>query len=258
MSLREVVFSQRTALDLFNFYLEWNEKNQHRSMRQVLELLGSLISSNPDQSISREIKLVMCERLVLIVSHQASQPLVKPAFKSLEYFLGKKIISADDLLYIHSDHQNGTITRPELESKAALDQLISESFDWMNLPDVAPAAGKFLVTLFKELRNTAARPEPGLEDHTILWQKWIRKSLSRNPDSLENVKNYLFPPLFKLDRVGSIAFLEDLNRQSPMTDLQSQELDAHFLLHLAAIEAGKKAGLVEELSRLTRTQFESS
>jgi hypothetical protein len=237
---------------LFNFYLEWNEKNQNRSMRHVLELLGSLIASNPDQSASRSVKYIMCQRLTLIVAHQASQPLVKPAFKSLEYFLGKRIISPNDLVSLHhidSNTQNGPIYTLETGAKGVpLDDLISETFDWMNLPDVAPAAGKFLVTLFKELRNTTAGPEKGFGDYTTLWQRWIRKSLSRNPDSLENVKNYLFPPLFKLDRAGSIAFLEDLNKQTPMTDLQSQELDAHFLLHLAAVEVGKKAGLVEEPS----------
>src|SRR5438045_9435172 len=49
-NVRKVAFSYSTCLDLFSFYVESNEKNQHRSMRQVLELLAKLMAQNSDES----------------------------------------------------------------------------------------------------------------------------------------------------------------------------------------------------------------
>lgn len=252
-AVRQVAFSEKSCLDLFNFYVEWNEKNQNRSMRQVLELVSSLIAQNPDKSISGAIKTSILHRNISIITHQAAQPLVKPAFKSLECFLSKGTISTDDLL--HSFHtQNpedaNSAFGPEDRSISVWDVLFSEVFDWMTLPDVSPAAGKFLVTVFRELRSRSQISDTNPNEHSTSWQRWIRRGLSKNPQALENVKNYLFPPLFKLDRPGSLAFLEDLNKQRSMSNFQSQYLDAHALLQLAAIDVGKKSSLIEEPSRI--------
>jgi hypothetical protein len=222
-------------------------------MRQVLELVSSLIVQNPDKKISAAIKHSILQRNLSIISHQAAQPLVKPAFKSLECLLGKGSISPGDLIHVY---QSQTLeasrllnVEANLKTDSAWGSLISESFDWMALADVAPAAGKFLVTIFRELR-AAASSETHFNGHTGSWQRWIRRGLSKEPEALDNVKNYLFPPLFKLDRPGSLAFLEELNNQTPISNLQNQEIDAHALLQLAAMEVGKKAGLVEEPSML--------
>ena len=246
--IRELAFSEKTCLDLFNFYIEWNEKNQHRSMRQVLELLSSLISLNPDECSSDSVAKAILQRLVAIITHKSAQPLVKPAFKTVECLLGKGTISTRALIDCYEDQASSL--RPHVdqssERESIWDAFMSEVFDWLTLPDVAPATGKFLVTLFVKLRNEPGRSQIHTANHTVLWQRWIRNGLSRNLETLENVKNYLFPPLFKLDRSGSILFLGDLNSQGPISGLQIQESNAHSLLQLAAIEVGKKSGLVED------------
>ena len=248
--LRELAFSASTCLDLFNFYLEWNEKNQNRSMRQVLELLASTISLNPDQEISASVKASILRRLVSIITHQAAQPLVKPAFKSLECFLSKSTLLPNEVFQVYKEMMSSAClgTDSKKQKIDMQDSFISEIFDWMILPDISPAAGKCLVTLFAQLRLSSAGLQDIRDDHTMLWQRWIRNGLSKNPDALENVKNYLFPPLFKIDRYGSLKFLEELNHQAPLMELKSQGINAHFLLQLTALEAGKKAGLVEEPS----------
>lgn len=217
-------------------------------MRQVLELLGSLISLNPDEYSSDSVKKAILQRLVSIITHQSAQPLVKPAFKSLECFLGKGTISTGALIDCYEDQVSSF--RRDLdgssEKESHWDSFVSEVFEWLTLSDVSPAAGKFLVTLFVKLRNEFGRSHIRTADHTVLWQRWIRNGLSRNPETLENVKNYLFPHLFKLDRSGSLLFLGYLNSQGPISGLQIQDSNAHSLLQLAAIEVGKKSGLVED------------
>ncbi|KAJ8058763.1 hypothetical protein OCU04_011752 [Sclerotinia nivalis] len=240
-SLREAVYSKETCLDLFNFYLEWNEKNQHRSMRQVLDLLTSLLNSHPDKSVSKSLVTIIVEKLLSVISHQASQPLVKPAFKILEHLIGKGTVIINDLAASQKEStQKGAIP------SSTLDGIVSETFQWMNLQDVSPSAGKFLVSLFKASKELATEVKTEeSKAHSRLWQRWISEGLSQNPDALENIKNYLLPPLFKLDRVGSLAFLQDLNQKGPL-DMQGQNMESESLAHLSAIEVGKKAGLVED------------
>lgn len=194
------------------------------------------------------IKESILLRLVSIITHQAAQPLVKPAFKALDLFLNKRTLSPQEVIeaYEKNTFPRSSAYDPKSEGLASWDFFISDIFDWMALPDISPAAGKCLVTLFGQVKST---PDNHIPDSTLLWQRWIRNGLDKDPSALENVKNYLFPPLFKFDRPGSIIFLEDLNRQKPLSDLKTmRELNAHSLLQLAAMEAGKKAGLVEEPS----------
>jgi hypothetical protein len=221
-------------------------------MRQVLELSSSLIARNPDELTSEAVKKAVLERTLSIIAHQTAQSLVKPAFKSLECFLSKNTISPQELLAAYE----ARVSLPRASGQADAershedlwDSFILDLFDWMVLPDISPAAGKFLVTLFKELKLADENSDGHLADYSTLWQRWIRNGLAKDPQAFENVKNYLFPPLFKIDRPGSLAFLESLNQQRAISDLQNQDVDAHDLLQLAAMDVGKKAGLVEEPS----------
>ncbi|EPE28716.1 ARM repeat-containing protein [Glarea lozoyensis ATCC 20868] len=257
--IRDVVFSKSIALRLFYFYIEWSEKNQNRSMRQVLELLSSLIARNPNSEVSGAIKSSILLKTLSVITHDSIQPAVKPSFKVLECFLGKTSISPNEICvgwnaYTAQKQKDG-FRSTKVMTATAWDSLVSSVFYWLGPADVSPAAGKFLVTLFKTLRGEPGQGTP--ENHSSLWQRWIREGIAKNPDSLENVKNYLFTPLFKLDRAGSLAFLQDLNQQSSVSMMGSQDIDAHAMLQLAAMDAGKKSGLIEEPSNITFSQKKS-
>lgn len=225
-------------------------------MRQVLELLSSLVGRNPDEVTSQTLKKTILQRVISIIGRQASQALVKPAFKSLECFMSKKTISPGELLGAYNDNLlQASVKTSESSSISCCgswDPFIAEVFEWLAPADVSPAAGKFLVTLFKLLKVSSGE-QIGLETRSALWQHWIRKGLAKNPQILENVKNYLFPALFKTDRPGSLEFLRDLNQTKAISDLQSQDIDSHALLQLASIEVGKKTGLVEEAGKFSGT-----
>jgi hypothetical protein len=260
-----VAFSHEISLSLFKFYVERDEKNQHRSMRQVLELLISLIVLNPDNKASSDVKMAILEQVLSIITHQAAQPLVKPAFKVLECFLNKDAISVKELSEIYGGSkfaENRTYIQCNFQKVRDPDLwhlFVYAVFEWMSLPDTSPAAGKLLVTLFQKLRAVSADNKiSGNETYTILWQNWIRNGLIRHPDSLENIKNYLFPPLFKLDKVGSLNFLQDLKREQHFEDLESKESDAQAFLFLSAMEVGKKSGLVDEPSKSEVLQISNS
>ncbi|CAL3968679.1 unnamed protein product [Diplocarpon coronariae] len=256
--IRDTIFSEKTCMELFEFYIEWNEKNQNRSMRQVMELISTMIIKNPSLETAHSIKKSILGRDISIITHQDAQPLVKPAFKSLESLMSKGTINAKDLLdaypsttllaqEVSVEQENGVQSRLRAASveTSAWDGFFSAMFEWMTFPDISPAAGKFLVTIFRDLRTTSGNVKKGPSD-TPPWQRWIRRGLGKHPEALENVKNYLLTPLFKFDKVGSLAFLEDLNKHNNTRSMNYQEMGAHSLLQLAAMETGKKAGLVEE------------
>lgn len=220
-------------------------------MRQILELVSSLINQNSSKEISKAIKDSILQRNLAIIGHRGAQPLVKFAFKSLESLLAKGTISTQELIDGYRSEESKHSAPKEVSTGDVglfWDSLIQESFDWMDLPDVSPAAGKFLVTVFRQLRTTDRSSVDG-DDHAISWQRWIRKGLTKDPEALENVKTYLFPALFKLDRPGSLLFLDQLNNQKATSSDEVQEMDSHALLQLAAMEVGKKAGLLEDPSQ---------
>ncbi|OBT50818.1 hypothetical protein VE04_08320 [Pseudogymnoascus sp. 24MN13] len=240
--LRDLAYSHETCRQLFDFYVEWNEKNQHRSMRQVLELLSSLISLNPNKEVSNGFKKESLERLLSIISHESAQPLVKPAFKVLECFVIKGTYNSSDLFEAYG-HISGDI-EPTRESQ--WDKLVSEVFEWMSAPETCSAAAKFLVSLFGELKTSPIEGSEAAENYSIYWQRWIQQGLSKHPESLENVKNYLFPPLFKLDKPGSLQFLRNISANNAIDTVGNREVDSGATLFLSALEVGKKYGLVDD------------
>jgi hypothetical protein len=225
-------------------------------MRQVLELLVSLITINPDKKSSSIVKTEILERVLSIITHQSAQPLVKPAFKVLEYFLGKDAVSVIELTEVYGGSAFAkSRTHFQRHIQKVHDPHLWHSFvyavlEWMSLPDTSPAAGRLLITFFQKVRAILAKNHSSNDEtYTTFWQQWIRTGLVRHPDSLENIKNYLLPPLFKLDKMGSVKFLHDLAEESHVNDLESQESDAQAFLLLSAMEVGKKSGLVDEPSK---------
>lgn len=237
-SIRRVSFSSENCVDLFKFYIDWSETNHTRSMRQVLDLISTLIAKNPDAAVASAIKSSVLDRILSILAYQGSQAFIKPAFKSLEYLLSKGTISTGTFIEAFGSRKSLASENPS----ALWDTFFLELFEWVALQDVAPAAGKLLVTLFIQIGKDGTKRTVD----TISWQIWIRAGLDKNPSAIENVKNYIFLPLFKLDRQNSVVFLGQLNNHRPVTDSKVMAFDCHALLQLAAIEVGKKAGLIEE------------
>ncbi|WZH44845.1 putative death-receptor fusion protein-domain-containing protein [Fusarium acuminatum] len=160
-SLRLWAYSKDVILKLFNFYVEWNESDNHRSMKLVLDLLPQLIRRNPDEQAGQATKAAILDNLVSIVTGKSSKPLAKSAIKALDYLLTKDIVTLD-----------------EIRSKS--------------------------------------------------------------------VKNYIFLPLFKADKTEALGFLKRMNENEAVSAGDEIDLNLTALLQLAALEIGKKVGLVEE------------
>lgn len=248
-SLKCWAFSERTCQDLFNFFIEWNEKDQHRSMRLVLDVLTLLISQNPRPEVRDNVKTDTLRTMASVIGRKSTRPLVKSCITALSHLLTKSVLTLEDLAQMYQS------VRPELAEQPARilwQEWVAEIFRWMELNYVCPVAGKFLVVLFGGLYDSSTssgyreQRTPVLDPPTI--RKWLETALAANPELLESIKNYFLAPLFKSDRALSIALLKELHHIQPEDDshARNDELDTAALLHLAALELGKKAAIVEE------------
>lgn len=234
---------------MFDFFIEWNEKDQHRSMRLVLDLLSFLITRNPSPQLGEEVKTDFLHTITAIISRKSTRPLVKSCITALSHLLAKSVLTLEDVARMHQS------MRPDLSDQPAIvlwQEWVVEIFRWMELHYICPVAGKLLCIVFSGLHGSSpsggchGERTPELDATTI--RRWLETALAANPELLETIKNYFLAPLFKSDRALSVALLKELHQAQPKEDThaRSDEVDTAALLHLAALDLGKKVSIVDE------------
>ncbi|ORY63566.1 putative death-receptor fusion protein-domain-containing protein [Pseudomassariella vexata] len=235
--LSKFAFAEETAWDLFNFFIEWNEQDQHRSMRLVLDFLKLFISNNPDPEVGKVIKTRVLNDTISMIALQSTRPSVKSAMTALDHFLQKKLLNLPDVLDIYRH-----VHRIPSSQDVTWDEFITKIFNWMDMQYVCPQAGKLLVTIFtspwSEDEETRFFPDS--------WHKFLRKALFTNTELLEPIKLYVLVPLFKSDRTQSLAYVNYLFTLQTLTSKDNNDIDVNSVLWLATLEAGKKVGVVDE------------
>lgn len=219
-------------------------------MRLVLDLLSMILLQTPDAQARERLKDDFLTTLVSIVARKSMRPLVKSCMSALTLFMIKSVLTLKD---IEGQYQKA---RPELNGQPRIvlwRHWAMEIFRWMELHYICPVAGKFLVTIFGELHSSSR--DTGRDDKigfdVVILRQWLESALCADPDTLESVKNYVLAPLFRADRDLSIALLEELNKSRKNDPAGSANTDTAALLHLAALEVGKKASIVDDPSKYT-------
>ncbi|KAI1844950.1 hypothetical protein JX266_008966 [Neoarthrinium moseri] len=234
-ALREYAFAEKTAYDLFNFYVEWNEQDQHRSMRLVLDLLKLSIAKNPDQETGTSIKTRILHDTISYITLRSTKPSIKSALTALDYFLQKKLICLSDILGTYRQlHQSP-------EHDVDWDSLIAKVFAWMEMKNIWPIAGKLLVSIFTAPQNQ----DEGAMFRPDSWHRFLHAGVTANVELLEAFQIYTLIPLFKTDKEQMLQYLDDLFSLQGLTKDQTN-LDISSMIWLAALEAGKKVGVLGE------------
>ncbi|RTE75329.1 hypothetical protein BHE90_010223 [Fusarium euwallaceae] len=239
--LRLWAFSRDVTIQLFDFYVEWNESDNHRSMKLVLDLIPQLIRRNPDEGAGQATKCAILDNLVSIVTGKSSKPLAKSAIKALDHLVTKNIVTLEEIQssYVSLQKKDASVVTLEIWKS-----FIFELFHWMTLHFVCPTAGRFIVCLYRGLRRRDQEKPVELTVET--WHKWLLEAVNEEPSILESIKNYIFLPLFKADKAEALDFLRRMNEHEAVSAGAEIDLNLPALLQLAALEIGKKVGLVEE------------
>ncbi|KAI8671322.1 hypothetical protein NCS57_00607000 [Fusarium keratoplasticum] len=239
--LRLWAFSRDVTIRLFDFYVEWNESDNHRSMKLVLDLIPQLIRRNPDEEAGQATKSAILDNLVSIVTGKSTKPLAKSAIKALDHLVTKNIVTLEEIRSSYVTLQQKDTSVKTLE---VWKPFIFELFHWMTLHFVCPTAGRFIVCIYRGLRRRDGETPVELTVET--WHKWLLEAVNEEPSILESIKNYIFLPLFKADKVEALDFLKRMNEHEAVSAGAEIDLNLPALLQLAALEIGKKVGLVEE------------
>lgn len=220
-------------------------------MRLVLDLLSFLITQNPSPQVREDVKTDLLHTMTAVIARKSTRPLVKSCITALGHQLAKSVLTLEDVAKMYQS------MRPDLAEQPAIilwQEWVFEIFRWMELHHVCPVAGKLLGIVFSGLYRSSPSGATGCHgertpelDATTL-RRWLETALAANPELLETIKNYFLAPLFKSDRALSVGLLKELHQAQPEEDTpaRNDELDTAALLHLAALEIGKKVSLVDE------------
>lgn len=211
-------------------------------MKLVLDLAVQLIKNNPNEEECFVIKNSLLNTLISIVIGRSTKPVAKSAIKTLDHFLTKGIFTLDDIRSSYVSYHPHKDATQELEVwRGIMDNL----FHWMRLHYVCPTAGKLIVCLYLHLRQRELQAGSGIEIVTN-WRDWLLEFVTKEPSLLESVKNYIFLPFFTANKKEALCFLQMVDDYKTISVASSEDVDASALLYLAALETGKKVGLVEE------------
>ncbi|KAI0506793.1 putative death-receptor fusion protein-domain-containing protein [Xylaria bambusicola] len=235
-ALRSFAFTEATSMKLFNYFIDWNEQDSHRSMRLVLDYLVTSIMYNPDVEISKSIKSAILRDTISVITLQASRPSTKSSMIALDHLLQKKVVYLGEVLHTYQHLCGDT-------HEATWDSFISRVFAWMEFQNVWTVAGKLLVTI---LTQPWYRDDKSSRHHPNTWHKFILNGVKVNPEILEPVKVYLFMPLFKADARSTLMYVRELTSMQKITTNDSQGWDVNAMIWVALLEAGKKTGVVGE------------
>lgn len=251
--LRTWSFSESVTLQLFNFFVDWNESDHHRSMKLVLDLITQSIKINPDRDEASSTKRRLLDSLFSIVTGRSAKPVAKSAIKCLDQFLTKEVFTLSDIHLGYKSHLKGPIP---LSDKEVWRSFTVDVLNWMRLQFVCAAAGRFIVSIYRCWRREG-KDQPACPN-VDEWYQWLLDFASEEPSLLESIKNYIFVPLFKADRDEGLLFLGKMSEERTFPTASNLDLDTPALLQLAALETGKKIGLVEEPSKRCRLRVSRS
>ncbi|KAM0284815.1 hypothetical protein ACHAQH_001735 [Verticillium albo-atrum] len=240
--LQKWAYTEDMSLKLFSFFIEWNEVEAHRHLRLVLDLLPNLINQNPDSSTGASVKLNILDTLVSIVGPKSSRPLVKSSMKALDQFTAKGLVSVEDIGQSYRRVHAHTVWPSDFDLWRAI---FAQLFHRMTT--MRANAGKLVVTLYQALQKSNG--EIGQQFTAQVWLEWLQEALTISPQLLDSVKNYVFLPIFKQDRAGSLRFLEIMKELDPVaitSQEDEEEVNVQALLRFNALEVGKKVGIVDE------------
>ncbi|KAI1821781.1 hypothetical protein F4861DRAFT_517444 [Xylaria intraflava] len=236
--LSNFAFARDTSMRLFDYYIEWNEKDGHRSMRLVLDYIVNSILWNPETDISKSIRDGILNDAVSVITLEASRPSTKSCMIAIDHFLQKKVVYLSDVLHVYQG-----LCKDTFDLGTSWESFISRIFTWMALQHVWTVAGKLLVTI---LTLPLYRDDKDSRHHPDTWHKFILNGLKANFELLEPIKVYVFIPLFRTDPMSTLIYLNGLTSLQKLTTNDTQGWDMNAMLWVALLEAGKKTGVVGE------------
>ena len=224
-------------------------------MRRLLLTLTQILNKHEHNDVKLSLIGHVVSRATRTICGQPDTASVKAAIQALEHFINVGLITSREIVsYIikvsggsqaTSEAEMGSLLEGKNESTSVQRDEAVESFamsvlEWVQFPDCAPAAGRFLCTFFQSLN--AYSSDQAFSDETVpLWIYPVRQAINRHLELLEVFEHHVLPGLLTLSTTDTRAFLKTL----PFRDLQRGSVgpDAAANIHLCFLVAKAAASL---------------
>ena len=206
-------------------------------MRRLLLKITDILSKHPQDDAKRWLTEYAVSRTIGAICTHQDIASVKPAIQALEHLIHKGVITAWEIVDFATEQSNNTPAIKDFAASSLADKEVGttavsdarriksvEKFtldvlQWVQYPDCAPAAGRFLPSFFTSLsadhenKSTLALKER----ESPLWISPVKEALDGRPVLLEAFEHHILPGLLLLSPGDTGAFLstlrlDDINR----------------------------------------------
>ena len=233
--LSALCFAGATWERVLELFLKNSANAKAKPMKQVLTTLLNLLIKNPDPSVTAFLKArTLSTALSIIIEHEDFSS-VKPAMQVLELFVRTCIVDAPTVIdaFLKQISKDGASldyataqvsyhSNTELDTssyhESLIDVLVKNILQWVRFSDIAPVAGRLLITFFKSLRDRRDQDEANTSQtsRSPIWGVPLKRAIIEQPDLIEALEHYVLPELLLLNRSDTDAFLNTL----PLQDMQ--------------------------------------
>ena len=215
--LRSLCLSTSLLKRALNMYMTRSGDTQAKPMRQVLTVLVKLLSMIPDRDRANLIANETVHRCLSVIYSHEDLLCIRGAINILDFFLGRCLITTSLLLEMASDLSADSqpadglrasstqvykhSAKDKLSTVRSVPAFVSVILSWLQEADVAPAAGRLVVSVFTGLTDGMDFADSGLASPSAvsLWLPPILEALRVQPELIENLEHHVLPGLIRLD-----------------------------------------------------------
>ena len=247
--LRDLCSSSAAWTKAFNIFLERSERHKTKPVRRLLLTLTQILNKHEQGNLKLSLIEYAVSRATRTICGQPGTASVKSAIQALEHFINVGLITAQEVVSYatkvsggsqavskagRASFLEGRIGSTSAERNEAVENFAISVLEWVQFPDCAPAAGRFLCTFFQSLNVDPS--DHAFSDETIpLWIYPVKQAIDRHVEQLEVFEHHVLPGLLTLSPTDTRAFLKTL----PLRDLERGTVgpDAATNIHLCFLIA---------------------
>ena len=222
-------FSSAAWTKAFNIILERSERQKTKPLRRLLMTLTEILRKHEQDNVKLSLIGHVVTRATRAICGQPDTASIKPAIQALEHFIHVGLTTAQDVVnyaieasggsQAMSEAGIGTLVEGKTESTSIQRDKTVENFamsvlGWVQFPDCAPAAGRFLSIFFQSLN--AEPSNQNVSDETApLWINPVKQTINLHPELFEEFEHHVLSGLLILSTTDTRAFLKTL----PLRDI---------------------------------------
>ena len=236
--------------EAFNIFLERSERHKTKPVRRLLLAITQILKDHEQVDVKLSLLRHAVSRTTRTICGQPNTASVKPAIQTLEHFINVGLITAREVTgYVtkvsgssQAVSEAGRTGSTSLERDEAVKDFALSVLEWVQFPDCAPTAGRFLCTFFQSLNADSS--DHALSDNTIpLWIYPVKQAINRHLERLEVFEHHVLPGLLTLSPADTRAFLKTLSLGDLKPDTVGPDASANIHLCLLIAKVAAPLGL---------------